>query len=267
MATLTGVALSAGHGGTPAVGSLEVGAFFVVGLLGGAHCLGMCGPLVTLYADRMDGHRGRDDVLTWHQIRQHGLFNLGRTASYAAIAAVLGLLGGLVLDAPAAALGLGDSVRGAVGVAVGLLIFGSGLAYVARGRVVEVPGFGGAFERVHGVLTDHVDALVDGVGVAGLGAVHGFLPCPILYPGFLYAFARADPVAAALAMGALGLGTIPSLFLYGTVLSSAPPRFRQRMHRALGLAFLALAYVPLSHGLMQFGVQLPHVGLPVPWPA
>jgi hypothetical protein len=39
------------------------------------------------------------------------------------------------------------------------------------------------------------------------------------------------------------------------------------MHRALGLAFLALAYVPLSHGLMQFGVQLPHAGLPVPWPA
>ncbi|MFB6373200.1 MAG: hypothetical protein ABEN55_08825, partial [Bradymonadaceae bacterium] len=29
--------------------------------------------------------------------------------------------------------------------------------------------------------------------IAGLGAVHGFLPCPILYPGFLYAFARADP--------------------------------------------------------------------------
>jgi len=31
---------------------LSLGVFLLVGLLGGAHCLGMCGPLVSTYADR-----------------------------------------------------------------------------------------------------------------------------------------------------------------------------------------------------------------------
>lgn len=262
------VPLHAGHAaGIEEVQTLELTAFFVVGLLGGAHCLGMCGPLVTLYSDRMGSDQGRDDVLTWHEIRQHSLFNLGRTVSYAAIAAVLGAVGAVVLDVPLPAAGAGDAIRGVVGVAIGAVIFVSGLTYIARGNVVDVPGFQGLFRRVHDVLTGHVDALVDGVGVAGLGAVHGFLPCPILYPGFLYAFARADPVAGAAAMGALGLGTIPSMFLYGTVLSAAPADLRRRMHRALGVAFLALAYVPFQHGAAQLGVVLPGVGLPVPWPA
>ena len=31
----------------------SLGVFLLIGLLGGARCLGMCGPLVTTYADRM----------------------------------------------------------------------------------------------------------------------------------------------------------------------------------------------------------------------
>ncbi|MUW15947.1 sulfite exporter TauE/SafE family protein, partial [Halorubrum sp. CBA1125] len=35
--------------------------FLAIGLLGGAHCIGMCGPLVTVYAGRMrDGTRRAD---------------------------------------------------------------------------------------------------------------------------------------------------------------------------------------------------------------
>jgi len=33
--------------------------FLVIGLLGGAHCIGMCGPLVTVYAGRMREGRAR----------------------------------------------------------------------------------------------------------------------------------------------------------------------------------------------------------------
>lgn len=68
---------------------LSLGVFLLIGLLGGAHCLGMCGPLVTTYADRMraDGSDGgsarggrdsRSDDLIVRQVRQHALFNLGR---------------------------------------------------------------------------------------------------------------------------------------------------------------------------------------------
>lgn len=71
---------------------IDIVLFFVIGLLGGAHCIGMCGPLVTMYSKQMD----TDDVaakksrlsrpsghLSVYEVRQHVLFNVGRTASYA----------------------------------------------------------------------------------------------------------------------------------------------------------------------------------------
>ncbi|MCH7659490.1 MAG: sulfite exporter TauE/SafE family protein, partial [Euryarchaeota archaeon] len=60
-------------GGTPIYADLAV--FFLIGLLGGVHCIGMCGPLVTTYAEGMTSTEG---ALTFHEVRQHGLFNLGR---------------------------------------------------------------------------------------------------------------------------------------------------------------------------------------------
>jgi hypothetical protein len=36
---------------------LDIGLFVLVGLLEGAHCIGICGPLVTVYAGRMDDRR------------------------------------------------------------------------------------------------------------------------------------------------------------------------------------------------------------------
>ena len=40
--------------GELAAANVEAGVFLVIGALGGAHCLGMCGPLVSVYADRLE---------------------------------------------------------------------------------------------------------------------------------------------------------------------------------------------------------------------
>ena len=250
--------------------------FALVGLLGGAHCLGMCGPLVTMYADRLaarsDGGTGAanarggrgDALLSWHDVRQHLLFNLGRTASYAVIGAVMGALGAVLFDAAAVA-AVATPVRAGAGILVGLFILATGLLYVVRGSVGHggVPGLGGLFSRVYGAVTDRVDDWVGGPRIAALGAVHGFLPCPILYPAFLYALARGSPVEGFLALGTLGLGTIPTLFAYGTVFQSVDAGTRVRLHRALGVVFLVLGYIPLSMGLMQLGVPVPHPDIPI----
>jgi hypothetical protein len=250
--------------------------FALVGLLGGAHCLGMCGPLVTMYADRLaarsDGGttgtantRGRDDaLLSWYDVRQHLLFNLGRTFSYALIGAVMGALGAVLFDAAAIA-AVATPVRAGAGILVGLFIVGTGLLYLVRGSVGHggVPGLGGLFSRAYGAVTDRVDEWVDGPRIAALGAIHGFLPCPILYPAFLYALARGSPVEGFLALGTLGLGTIPTLFAYGTVFQSVDAGTRVKLHRALGVAFLLLGYFPLKMGLMQLGVAVPGPAIPI----
>jgi sulfite exporter TauE/SafE len=244
--------------GLPA-GEAGLVVFALVGLLGGAHCLGMCGPLVTLYADRM----GTSGPVAWTEIRQHLLFNAGRTVSYATIGAGMGLLGTMVYDTAAVA-AVADDVRAVAGLLVGGFIVLTGGKYLLTGTagLVGRVGDGSVFQRVSGALLERVDALVGGPKILALGAVHGLLPCPLLYPAFLYAFATGSPLYGATALGVLGLGTVPTVFAYGVAFQSVSPRFQGPLHRALGAVFLLLGYIPLAHGLMLLGVSLPHPPLP-----
>ena len=241
--------------------------FLVVGVLAGAHCLGMCGPLVGLYADRMRATSARrNDALTFFEVRQHALFNAGRVLGYAAVGALFGLLGGTLFATVDAVSAVGGGVRAVAGLVVGGLVMAGGLGYVLSGSTGsvhrELPFVSAAFRRVSGVLTGHVDRLAGGPGVLALGTVHAVLPCPIIYPAYLYAFAVGDPVRGGLSLAVLGIGTFPSLFAYGTVLGSLSATQRARLHRVLGVAFFAMGYVLLSHGLTLLGFHVPHVELP-----
>lgn len=246
-----------------AAGAEPVGllVFAAIGLFGGAHCLGMCGPLVTMYADRLGTDADRVDG---EDVRQHLLFNLGRTASYAVIGTLMGALGAVLFDAAAIA-SAATVVRGTVGVVVGAVIVLAGLGYLVRGSAgvsPSIPLLGGVFASAYGTITDRIDDWVAGPRIAVLGALHGFLPCPLLYPAFLYALARGDPIEGGLSLTALGLGTIPSLFVYGTVFQSLSVRTRTHLHRVVGVLFVVLGYLPLAMGLTAFGVEVPMPPVP-----
>ena len=253
----------------PAVAAnADLAVFLVVGVLAGAHCLGMCGPLVGLYADRMRAGRSerRRDDLTLFEVRQHALFNGGRVVGYAAVGALFGLLGGTLFASLDVVAAVGVGVRATAGVLVGALVMAGGLGYVLSGSTGsfhrEVPYVSGAFRWVSGLLTARVDRLAGSTGIVALGTVHAALPCPIIYPAYLYAFAVGDPVRGGLSLAVLGIGTFPSLFVYGTALGSLSAGQRTRLHRVLGVAFFAMGYVLLSHGLTLFGLHVPHVELP-----
>ncbi|MFB6097413.1 MAG: sulfite exporter TauE/SafE family protein [Haloferacaceae archaeon] len=235
---------------------VAVAAAFAVGLVGSTHCLGMCGPLVTLYSDRSGTSRG-----SFGALRQHLLFNAGRTAGYTVAGALLGALGATAFAAASVA-SVADGVRAVAGVVAGVVILAAGLGYLLDRRVVgfgSVPYLGGWFRAVHDRLVGRVDDLADGPGIALLGVAHTLLPCPLLYPAFLFALVRGSPLEGALVLGALGLGTFPTLFAYGAVLDFAGGKTRQRLHRAIGAAFLVLGLIPLTHGLALAGVPMPHL--------
>lgn len=250
---------------------IDVALFFAIGLLGGAHCIGMCGPLVTIYAGRMDDSRADGGTavtangyphahLTLFAVRQHTLFNLGRAASYALVGLLLGALGGVFVVTLEELTSATDTVRGVVGIAIGAVIIVIGARYVLGlgERHIHLPGT----DLVAARLVSMVDRLANGPGIVGLGAMHALLPCPILYPAYLYAFSTGSPVGGGIALLALGLGTIPAVFAYGTVIDQVDATHRRRVHRLLGVAFLILGYVLFAHGLMSLGVHIPHPGLP-----
>lgn len=243
--------------------------FLTIGILGGAHCIGMCGPLVTMYADRMTPHPdgetttraggSRRSHLTTYEVRQHGLFNMGRAFSYAIIGGAFGALGGLVFVTTGQLTTIADLVRGSIGVLIGAFIIASGIKYLLGGATgIGIPGV----QRVTNWIAIRVDRHVNSPGIVGLGALHGLLPCPILYPTYLYAFATGSAVSGVIALGTLGVGTIPAVFAFGTLIESIDAVHRRRLHRLLGLAFVVLGYVLLAHGLMAVGVHLPHPMLP-----
>lgn len=219
--------------------------FFLLGALGSLHCLGMCGPLAATYAGRASGDSSR-------VARLQLLFNGGRTAGYTVVGATLGTLGATMFGLARYA-SVGAVVRGIVGILAGLLIFAVGVSYLRRGTArLDLPVLSGAFQRVTGLLVGRLERLADGPGVVGLGVVHALLPCPLLYPAYAYAFSTGSAVTGASALAALGLGTIPAVFVAGTggglVSASAP-----RVQRALGVVFVLLAVMPVRHGLGALG--------------
>jgi len=254
----------------PLLGTETVGlpVLAVIGLLGGAHCIGMCGPLVATYADRM-AEDGRESPLTFREIRQHTLFNLGRTASYALLGGAFGLAGELVF------LGLRDvtrfatEVRVVTGLVAGVTVAAVGVGYATGGaaRGITIPGLDRLGAAVRARVLPRVDVWVQDHRIVGLGALHGLLPCPLLYPAFLYAFVQGSALGGVAALGALGLGTVPAVFLTGTVVHGLHVRNRRLLHRALGVAFLVLGYVPFQHALAALGVGAPMLPLPhaQPW--
>lgn len=253
--------MAAGYGTGVITADVGLVVFAFVGLLGGAHCLGMCGPLVTLYADQL----GDDGPVAWAEIRQHLLFNFGRTVSYALIGALMGLLGTVVYDT-AAVVAVADTVRAVAGIAIGGFIIATGGLYLRTGTTTGAIGnlgSGSLFRRLSTRLHQHVERWVGGPRIVALGAVHGLLPCPLLYPAFLYAFAVGSPAYGALALSVLGLGTVPAVFGYGVAFNTISPRFQSRLHRTLGAVFLVLGYLPLAHGLMILGIGLPHPSIPI----
>lgn len=228
--------------GAVAFPGLGLAAAFLFGLLGSTHCLAMCGPLVGLYASQL-GPQPRASAAG----RQHLLFNLGRMLAYANLGVLFGGAG-FVLRARSWTAAL-------VGVAAGLFVLAMGARFL---------GAGGAAAGLERLLARPASALV-GVwrryvfvarspGIVLLGAVHGLLPCPLLYVMFTSAVALGDPIQGGILLLSFGLGTVPMMWGIGAVGQRLRPERRLQWHRLFGWAVTAWGLVLVVRGLQSLNV-------------
>lgn len=178
---------------------------FVMGLLGGVHCAGMCGGIVGAISLNRPGV---EPAGFWP--RQLG-YNLGRIASYTLAGALVGGLGMLL----AAAGGFRDAQLLLMGVA-GVFMLAIGLHIGGWLHLL------GPVERAGGLLWKRIEPLGRGllpVRTAGqafaLGLVWGWLPCGLVYSALIWALSAGGAVQGGLLMLAFGLGTLPNLLLMG----------------------------------------------------
>lgn len=200
-------------------------AAFAVGLLGGVHCIGMCGGIATALGAATSG-----GVPAW-QLRLG--YNFGRIFSYTIAGAIAGSIGGAgMLIAHAL------PVQMAAYIFANVLLIGLGL-YVAglSSAVSRLESAGQWVWRRVQPLMRHLLPADRWSRVLALGALWGWLPCGLVYSVLTTAMLAGNPAGGAIIMGAFGLGTLPNLLAAGTALGWLQ---RLRHHRGFRVAAGAL---------------------------
>lgn len=186
-----------------AVPELSLFAALLVGLLGGGHCVGMCGGIVGAVSMSMPGSRPQWRLLL--------AYNLGRIGSYSIAGVIAGAVGASSFFLQHL-LPVGKVLY--VLANLMLILLGLYLANFWHGVLV--------LERVGAVLWKRLQPFskrwlpVCSVWQAVmLGAIWGWLPCGLVYSVLIAALATASPVQGGLLMLMFGLGTLPTLMAMG----------------------------------------------------
>jgi sulfite exporter TauE/SafE len=238
-------------------------AVFFVGLLGGVHCLGMCGSLVGILTTQLpkpplqlspasggEGKRltlrerlGLNSGASWPF---HLAYSSGRVASYTLAGALAGAVG-------QAGLLLRDVVP------VQHLLFAlSSLMLVALG--LYLAGIWGAVRRIETLgklLWQRIQPMTRGLFPVStpsraflLGTMWGWLPCGLVYSVLITALASGNAKSGALVMLAFGLGTLPNLLAIGLFWDSLKRRVQSPVvRRAAGLLVVCFG----TYGLIKVG--------------
>ena len=207
-------------------------AVFLVGLLGGVHCVGMCGGIVSALSVntvRLPGHSNRSELPV------HLAYNLGRVASYTVAGAAMGALGSL-----------GLLLENFLPVQLTLYVLAN-LMLVALGLYLTgVTAALGFLERLGQRLWHRFQPLTrrflpvrSPAQALPLGMLWGFLPCGMVYSVLTTALLSGNAVRGAGLMLAFGLGTLPNLLLAGLLAKHLRDLTRRKVVRlASGLLVL-----------------------------
>ena len=178
-------------------------AAFLIGLLGGVHCIGMCGGIVGALTVQAPRRRQAWDL--------HLAYSAGRIASYACAGAIMGMIGGagLIFNQVLPVQLLLYVLANLVLISLGLYLAGLG------NQLVRLEALGaGLWRRVQPYSANILPA--DNAGKAFLlGALWGWLPCGLVYSLLASAMLSGAAGSGAAVMLAFGLGTLPNLLLAG----------------------------------------------------
>lgn len=214
---------------------MELWTAFLLGLVGSAHCAGMCGPLA-LALPATGSNRGTF-------LAGRLLYNVGRIVTYTLLGAVFGLLGeGFAL----AGLQRWVSLLGGLVILLGL---------IASSRFA--PGL--PILRVVGWLRSKLGRLLKERSFTAnfaFGLLNGLLPCGLVYVAALGAAALGDWLLGLAFMAAFGLGTVPMLLALGLAGPRLQWLLRGKVERLVP-ATMALAAVLLL--LRGMGLGIPYL--------
>ena len=212
----------------------------LAGLLGSAHCLGMCAGISGLFAMHSSASGLRA------QLPLAIIYNAGRLLSYAILGYAVAAVGSRFVDVIPALAGPVRLIAGIVIILIGLQI-----AFDLR-LLAFLERMGGAvWERVSPV-SRHLLPVTNAPRALGLGLLWGLLPCGLVYSILLVAASSGEAVNGALVMLAFGAGTTPAMLMTGLGAARLSTLMQQRRTRlGAGLLIVALGILTLAMPVLK----------------
>ncbi len=212
---------------------LSYGMIFVVGLITGLHCIGMCGSFVIGYTVK-DAEHGRSAYLS------HILYGAGKTISYAMFGAIFGFIGSVVSITP----------------------FISGVSILLAGIFLIIFGLNtlNVFSVLKRVRIKQPEAMTryankkrrNSRSPFFIGFFSGFLlGCGPLQAMYIMAAGNGDPIEGAKFLAAFGLGTLPALLGFGMATRWLSGTMTRRITQISGVILLVMGTMMLNKGLMK----------------
>lgn len=214
----------------------DYGAVVLMGLLGGAHCIGMCAPFALAVSA---GARGRPGLL----LARHLAYQLGKATAYVFLGLLLLFAAGWVdIETP-----LGR-VQDWLATLAGVVMVVIGLGYALAWRwSAKWAASGGWTGRACGAL--RVLWSAPSLWRAVLtGWINGFLPCGLSLAALFYlvSFGRVEGVVAGAYL--FGFATLPALWLVGWAGERVSARLRGRGLRVAGVLLAAFGVLTIFRG-------------------
>ena len=216
----------------------ELPLVFVSGVLGAAHCIGMCGAISATMNLGTTNLRGA----LWRQI----LWSVGRVFTYSFLGMVAGFGGARLtksefLTSQTSVV----SIQAAFAIVAGALLLFQGLVAVGWFR-----------RRIKGGGTCLTASIFGGflrggssIGVFVAGIATGFLPCGLVYSFLALAAASASAWKGPLLMAAFGMGTVPVMLMSGAGLTMASLQLRQRIMKFAAACVLVTGLLTIGRGI------------------
>lgn len=230
---------------------------FLIGLLGGVHCVGMCGGIVGAFSVAGSSRKpfpvavisrtSLDRFFAEGSLRVLS-FNVGRIGSYMIAGAIVGFLGSIPALIHITVLqSIGYWIANVLLIALGLTLMNiwHGLAHV------ESVGLW-MWRRVQPYIA-RLLPVKNLWQATALGGLWGWVPCGMVYSVLMTALLTGSPFHGALVMFTFGLGTLPLLFSMGLLGARVRANLQKPAVRmaagAVVLAFGLLGIFRLSTGI------------------
>ncbi len=211
------------------------------GLLGGlGHCTGMCGPLVAAYTFHGVPSERHQSTIS-NRLLPHLLYNTGRITTYMFIGAIMGLTGSFINTA-----GSISGFQNAVAIIAGglMILMGAGISGLAGGAAW--------LERHNNLILMIAKKILHTESLwryYPLGALFGFLPCGLSYTVFMAAAGAGSLLSGVFITFFFGIGTLPSLLLFGVITGYMSNRLRGRVYKAAGVVIMFMGVYFLVRGI------------------